>query len=134
MGWIIVLVIVAFIVYKFNESGKNHWKVTIAQAVLAMPPKLVADTMAPLLYTAMRDRVAIYLRVMANYAVALAKGEQDMEAMRRDARNVLCIIHGDEDLKKMLYDKYGEVVPYLAGEWPVSYERFIEVLKEIRMD
>lgn len=136
MGWLIALAVLVFIIYKINGFGKRRWKLTIAQATAAMQPNLIAATMSPLVKYVPYKRTEIFLRVMANYSVALAKGDLDTNTLQRDTRNVLCIIHGDEDLKRMLYDRYCETMEVLSDEdllaRSVSLEEFGKVLSEIR--
>lgn len=137
MGWLIALVVVVFIVWKINGNGKRRWKLTIAQTVAAMQPNLIAATMSPLVRKSPHKRTEIFLRVMANYAVAMAKGEQDMDSMYRDARNVLCIIHGDGELKRMLYDRYCETMESFRDGSKTSitlaFDEFSCVLADIRL-
>ena len=136
MGWLITLAVIAFIVYKINGNGKKRWKLTIAQVVSGMFPDSVAKIMRRVLEEYGGELTSTYLRVIVNYVVASAKGEQSLDAMHRDSRNLRCIIHGDDDLKRLLYDKYCETMNCRANEGEpgetVSFEKFSSVLADIR--
>ena len=139
MGWIIALVVVAFVIYKFNGNGKKRWKLTIAHIVSTTFPSTIADAVR-MLVNVNKDKdgysAKVFLTFMSNFIVNEAKGEQSGEATERDARNVLCIVHGDEELKRLFYDKYREYAAMLPEEYAasrtVSYDEFGALLADIR--
>lgn len=135
MGWLIVFAVIALILYIINGNGKRRWRLSIAQVVSGMFPDSIAKIMRQVLEQYGGELTATYLRVIANYVVAMSKGEQGLDAMHRDSRNVLCIIHGDSQLKHLLYDKYCEVMELWDEDKrneAISYDEFSSVLADIR--
>lgn len=140
MGWIIALVVVAFVIYKINGNGKKCWKLTIAHIVSTTFPSTIANAVRILLNVNKNKdgySAKVFLMFMSNFIVNEAKGDQSREATERDARNVLCIVHGDEELKRLFYDKYREYAALLPEEYvasrTVSYAEFSGVLADVRL-
>lgn len=145
MGWLIAIVLILFILY-INKKGKRKWKITIINVISYTFPDLLADGIyriirlhKEILEEGNTEKVAdIFLRFIANCIVTEAKGEQNFDDMHRDARNVLCIIYGDNYLKSLVYNKFCEVVKILPENDPpyniISYNQFSNIISKIRLE